>query len=315
MLVRLPRNALRAVVIAARRGGCKTAAAQLSVYGAGSRQVKRLEAALGFVLFDRDACRVPLNAGGRTLANRVDRHLERLAEAAAEAQCVDSEALSISVPPSFVQHWLMPRLADFDAGAAEIAIEASQSLIEPVWQNRRSRLAIRFGPAPAPSVNAQRLMGDRLFPVCAPSLLTNGPRLEQPGDLAAHTLLHVSWPPGDSNVSFPGWREWLDAAGAADVATPVQQRYLLFSLALDQAIAGRGVALVSQAVVADRLASGVLVAPFGARCKLVSPFDYWLIRPRRGALPALAHRFCDWLIAQAAAFDPGSDDYGGTRRS
>lgn len=112
----------------------------------------------------------------------------------------------------------------------------------------------------------------------------------------------MSWTPGGSRTRFPGWREWLDFAGAHEVAAPVHQRYSPFSLALDQAIAGRGVALTTRAVVADRLASGVLVAAFDDRHAMPSPFDYWLVRPASGSPPPLARRFCDWLRGQAAVF-------------
>lgn len=212
--------------------------------------------------------------------------------------------LSVSAPPSFAQHWLMPRLPAFDAGDAEVAIEASQSLTQPEWQADRVRLAIRFGPEPCAGTGVRviRLMGDSLFPVCAPSLLEKAPGLTEPADLAAQTLLHVSWPSGYADGRFPGWRTWLDSAGASSVSLRVRQRYSLFTLALDQAIAGHGVALASRAVVADRLASGVLVAPFGERYALASPFDYWLLLPDDAELPALAARFRDWLIAEADVF-------------
>ncbi|AWN15932.1 transcriptional regulator, LysR family [Salinisphaera sp. LB1] len=99
-----------------------------------------------------------LSAAGRALAERVEVHLEGLAAAMAQVRHDDGEALSVSAPPSFVQYWLMPRLASFDAGDAEVAIEASQSLIEPTWQNGRSRLAIRFGPEPARGAGSSELL-------------------------------------------------------------------------------------------------------------------------------------------------------------
>ncbi|MGN8200194.1 LysR family transcriptional regulator [Salinisphaera sp. RV14] len=290
MIERLPLNALRTFAIAARHESFKRAAAELGVTpGAVSRQVKRLEATLGGTLFERGAHGVRLNATGRRLAEHVNGHLAGLATAMAKARQDGGEALSVSVPPSFVQHWLMPRLAGFDAGEAEVAIEASPSLTEPVWQAGRSRLAIRCGPKPALGIEAERL-------------LAAGPPLAQPADLAAHTLLHASWTPGAAATSFPGWREWLDFAGADAVDAPVHRRYSLFSLVLDQAIAGRGVALATHTVVADRLASGVLVAPFGDRYAMPSPFDYWLLRPATGSPPPLAHRFCEWLRLEARAF-------------
>lgn len=308
MIERLPLNALRAFAVAARHESFKHAAEQLTVTpGAVSRQVKRLEAELGCALFERRAHGVRLNTVGRRLAERVEAHLAGLGAAMAQAREGDRETLSVSAPPSFVQHWLMPRMAAFNGGDAEVAIEASQTVIEPVWQAGRSRLAIRFGPKPAAGVTAERLFDDTLFPVCAPALLETGPPLRRPADLAGYTLLHVSWRPGKTGAAFPGWREWLDFFGGGEVAAPVQQRYSLFSLALDQAIAGRGVALTTRAVVADRLSSGVLVAPFGDRYRMPSPFDYWLVQPAVGAPPALAARFCDWLRIEAKAFQRAND--------
>ena len=107
---------------------------------------------------------------------------------------------------------------------------------------------------------------------------------------------------GRRRDALPGWREWLDFAGAGDVAAPVHRRYSLFSLALDQAIAGRGMALTTRTVVADRLASGVLVAPFGDRYAMRSPFDYSLVRPASGSPPPLARRFGDWRRRESRGF-------------
>ncbi|MHB0775610.1 LysR substrate-binding domain-containing protein [Halomonas sp. WWR20] len=303
---RLPLNALRAFAEAAREGSFKLAASHLGVTpGAVSRQIKQLESRLGMTLFDRHPNGVSVNDAGRQLAEDVDAGLERIAAGirAAGERSKSGTRLTLSVPPSFAQLWLLPRLAEFEAaeGRVEISLDASQALTVPTWQGESARIAIRYGRGPWPGVRSQRLFGDELFPVCAPALVTNEPQLTEPADLVNHTLLEVAWCSRQSEY-FPGWHEWLEAAGAADLRVLSRRRYSLFGLALDQAIAGRGVVLASHPIVADRLASGVLVRPFGANHVLASPFTYDLILPASGTAPPMTQRFIEWLIEKAAEF-------------
>lgn len=60
----------------------------------------------------------------------------------------------------------------------------------------------------------------------------------------------------------PDWRRWLDAAGANDVDARAGQHFPDSLLAVQAAIAGQGIALVSMVMVNSALASGLLIAPF-----------------------------------------------------
>ncbi|MEQ4538714.1 MAG: LysR substrate-binding domain-containing protein [Billgrantia sp.] len=304
---RLPLNALRAFAEAARTESFKSAASRLGVTpGAVSRQIKQLEERLGISLFARHANGVQLNEAGRQLAKEIDSGLERIASGvmAARQHAHQAPLLTLSAPPSFMQLWLLPRLGEFDAklGGLDISLDASQSLTTPVWQGDGARLAIRYGRGPWPEANSHRLFDDELFPVCAPSLLAKYDRPLQPADLANHRLLEVTWE-SLQGITFPGWKAWLDAAGVSDKVSLPQHRYSLFSMALDQAIAGRGIMLANHPIAMDRLDSGVLVRPFGERHVLTSPLSYDLLTPPRGEAPPAVARFIDWLLAEAAAFD------------
>lgn len=304
---RLPLNALRAFAEAAREGSFKAAATRLGVTpGAVSRQVKQLEERLGISLFERHANGVRLNEAGRRLAGDIDSGLERIANGvmAAREHAQQAPSLVLSAPPSFMQLWLLPRLARFEAkvGGIDISLEANPSLTMPAWQGDGARLAIRFGRGPWPDVQSHRLLDDELFPVCAPSLLASSRPLKEPADLAGHTLLEVVWD-SPQGVNFPGWQAWLDAAGVADHVAPPRRHYSLFGLALEQSIAGRGVMLANHPVAMDRLESGVLVRPFAERHVLASPMTYDLLLPPTGEAPPAVARFIDWLLAEAAAFD------------
>ncbi|ALM52904.1 LysR substrate-binding domain-containing protein [Halomonas huangheensis] len=302
---RLPLNGLRAFAEAAREGSFKLAAERLGVTpGAVSRQIKQLEENLGVALFERHANGVRTSAAGRRLAEDVDAGLARIAAGmdAITQLTPGTTRLLLSAPPSLAQLWLLPRLTDFEAQhrQLEISIDASQGFSEPSWYESDARLALSYGRPPRPGVRNLPLFEDMLVPVCSPALLKQSP-IQHPRDLLGHTLFDVSWstPRRDG---FPGWKDWFAKAGMPEQQLPTLRRYSLYGLALDQAIAGRGVILASLPVVADRLASGVLTRPFGDELMIPSPFRYELVIPDTGVPPRGIKEFMDWLLEEAQRF-------------
>ena len=302
---RLPLNALRAFAEAARTGSFKVAAHRLGVTpGAVSRQIRQLEDRFGVSLFERHANGVSVSRAGRLLAEDVNAGLARIANGVqmVTERSRETTTLVISAPPSFMQHWLLPRLNDFETqeNDIEIALDADQKLTPPVWQEGSARLSMRYGRGPWRGVRTVPLFDDRLVPVCAPGLLEQSP-IRTPEDLLHHQLLAVDWCSHQSG-DFPGWNEWFRAAGVTITASPTHRQYSLYSLALDRAIAGQGVMLATYPVVADRLASGVLVRPLGDEYTLASSFTYDLLLPASGTAPPAVQRFVDWLVAEAQSF-------------
>lgn len=302
---RLPLNALRAFAEAARENSFKAAAYRLGVTpGAVSRQVKQLEDHLGVVLFERHANGVYATEAGRGLAEDVQAGLLRIASGVQNVteRSEDAFRLLLSAPPSFLQLWLLPRLPDFEANERqiEISLDAEARLTPPSWMPNRARLSLRYGQGPWPGVTSQRLFEDTLFPVCSPTLLAQE-NIHEPADLLAQTLLTVDWC-SHAGHPIPSWRDWFKNAGVAIKKIPHQRQYSLYSLALDQAMAGQGVVLASYPLVTDRLASGVLVRPFAEHYPLASPFAYELILPCEGVTPPAAARFIEWLGQEAAHF-------------
>lgn len=302
---RLPLNALRAFAEAVRENSFKAAASRLGVTpGAVSRQVKQLEDHLGVVLFERHANGVCATEAGRGLAEDVQAGLLRIASGVQNVteRSEDAFRLLLSAPPSFLQLWLLPRLPGFEASERhiEVSLDAEARLTPPLWMPNRARLSLRYGQGPWPGVTSQRLFEDTLFPVCSPTLLTQE-HIHDPADLLAQTLLTVDWC-SHAGHPIPSWQDWFKNAGVAIKKLPHQRQYSLYSLALDQAMAGQGVVLASYPLVADRLASGVLVRPFGEQYPLASPFAYELVLPSEGVTPPAVARFIEWLEQEAARF-------------
>lgn len=123
------------------------------------------------------------------------------------------------------------------------------------------------------------------MPVCAPGLLA---RRARPQALAGQTLLHdATW--------RDDWAAWLRHAGAGGIDPSRGPVFSLYSLAVAAAVAGEGVLIGRERLVAPLLAEGRLVAPFPLRAPLRERL--MLLRPRR-AQPELIGRVADWLLAE-----------------
>jgi LysR family glycine cleavage system transcriptional activator len=292
-LARLPLNALRTFEAAARHQSFLKAADELGVTpGAVSRQIKALEIELGLRLFERFNRAVRLTPAGERLADGVRRGLEGLQAAVGEAQGAGAGPLTISVMHSLAARWLVPRVHDFQQRYPEIQVMIAASDLPADLVRDRIDIAIRYGAGPYPGYAVTRLIDTRMFPVCSPRLLQSQ-ALNAPRDLAHALLLaDVNLTPTET-----AWRHWLEAAGVPEIDA---NRGLQFSntyLAIEAALAGRGVALAQEAMVVDELAAGRLVRPF--ELAIAGALNHWILTlPEKAELPAI-RRFRSWLIEQA----------------
>src|SRR5690606_12596435 len=98
--------------------------------------------------------------------------------------------LRISVMPSFAGIWLLPRLRRFRERhpGIDVLVQADDRLVD--FGREDIDLGVRYGFGNYPGLRVDYMMGDEIFPVCAPSLLDGTPPLKTPEDLRHHTLLH-----------------------------------------------------------------------------------------------------------------------------
>lgn len=290
---RLPLNGLRVFESAARHESFLAAANELAITpGAVSRQIKALETDLSVRLFERFNRAVKLTEIGQRLAVGVRQGIELMEEAVAEVRSPRQQVLAVTAMHSFAARWLVPRLHLFNERHPDIQIlvAASDTTVDLVRD--RFDLAIRFGRGPFPGFSAKKLISLFLFPVCSPRLLEETP-LTHPRDLAkAQLLADVHLAQGE-----PDWGSWLELAGAPEVEWRRGQLFSNIYLAIEAAIAGRGVALAEAALVQDELATGRLVKPF--EIELQSTYSQWIITLPEKADRSDVRRFRNWLVAQA----------------
>ena len=259
---------------------------------AASLQIRTLEEYLARRLFRRNGRQVHLTSEGSTLLPRVQRALEEL-ERAVDDLRVDRLAgpLRVSTLPSFLQLWLLPRLARFRAAHPEIDLHIHSSADKVDFVQEDFQLAIRLGVGGWPNVWAEKVLDEWLLPVCSPALYSKLGPVRTPDDLKRYALLH--------SVSEP-WTTWL-FNGRAD-HYPGGFRGAVFEdsdAVVRMAIQGAGLGLARWSLVADEIHCGTL-AVAGRTVKYDR--SYWLVCPTRAKdLPA-GRTFMDWVRAEAEMF-------------
>lgn len=285
-----PLNALRAFEAAARRLSFTRAAEELGVTQAAiSHHVRVLEEQLGFRLFRRLNNGLLLTEKGEAYLPSVRQAFDVLCEATDAVQGHGgSQVLTLSVLPNFALRWLVPRLAEFQRRNPAIDLRLLTAYRGTEFLREDIDAAIRLG-ADWPGLNADRLFGSDMFPVCSPMLVAERP-LREPADLARHLLLHVYG-------ALDDWPLWLAAAGAGNVASDRGPSFDSYALALEAAAHGCGVAMARSAFVQDDLASGRLIAPFALPIKRNEA--WYFLWPKTGATRKVL-LFRSWLLAHAA---------------
>ncbi len=276
-------NALRAFEAMARTGRATIAAEELHVtHSAVSRQVKALEAAMGVRLFSGPKHRLVLTPAGQELLPALSRAFDEIATAVRRLRS-DGEDLHLAVNASLSVKWLIPRLADFAARHPEIRLHLEE-LAPQATAHRGAQAVVRITPAARlsdPLVTA--FIPNHIGPVMTPAMAER-----YAGDpLAAPRLAAQSHP--------QGWAIWAEVAGFELPPAP-EQPFAHVHYALDAALAGLGVAIMSWPLVAEEIAEGRLVAPLGFR-RAESAFAL-LAAP--GAESRALATFRKWLVEQGA---------------
>jgi LysR family glycine cleavage system transcriptional activator len=290
-------QSLKALEAAARHESFTRAAEELALtQGAVSHLIKGLEAQLGFLLFKRQPRRTIPTAKGLQLALAVREGLVQIGDTLQRlAQSSDKSVLNVSVYAGFAVKWLFPRLIRFEERHPEISLRISAIVQLAEEGTEEADVVIRYGTGRHPGMFVQRLLDEELmFPVCSPRKVRGRPPLRHPEDLAHHTLLHDDVERIGSVK--PGWASWLKSAGAEAIDPALGVRYGLSTTTLQAAIEGLGVALGRSALVADDMAAGRLVCPFGPR--VPSGFNYHFVCEREKARWPIVATFLDWLQTQ-----------------
>ena len=253
--------------------------------------MRALEAGFQVKLFDRLARGLALTEEGRKYHTPIQRAFELISDASNELR-PQQGVLTISVTPSFATKWLVPRLAQFIEANPDLNVQIVASPELANFQDDGIDLAVRQGRTPKGSgLVSAPLFASAFYAVCSPALQAGDHPLLMPEDLHHHTLLldgHGLWPLFIEKV--------LDGGSTRKFRTI---KFNQTAHAVDAALAGQGVALVSDLFVADELASGQLVQPF--QHTVQKDLGFFIVAPRKSRNAASVRRMWDWLIGQSQA--------------
>jgi len=296
-----PLNALRAFEAAGRRTSMSAAADELAVTPAAvSHQIKTLEDYFGVDLFHRSVRSIRLTDKGAALLPYLSEGLDAWAEGCKKLEALDKNApLVISSAPVFAGKWLVRRLWEFNNAYPDITVRLDGSLYIVDFKDDGVDAAIRFGTGPYEGLHADPLLNEDVVPVCSPDLMASAHPLEKPEDLAFHTLIHVDW---NAPGMQPDWSMWLRTARVEGVDGTKGPVLTSDSLAVEAAMNGGGVVLVSEFLVRHDLEAGRLVKPFDL--VLPSSHWYWFVCPPEHLERPKVKAFRDWLVSTVAK-DPG----------
>jgi LysR family transcriptional regulator, glycine cleavage system transcriptional activator len=285
-----PLNALRAFDAAARHNSFTGAAAELRVsHAAISRHVRQLEARLGVALFRKLGRGVTLTDDGAAYLEQVAKAFDIIGEATESvAKTPASLAISVSAEPIFAARWLVPHLAAFQRqhDDIEVFIDATPNLAN--LERDEADIAIRYGCGNWSGLKQDLITAAQLYAVGSPKLLGRRRGPPTPVELASLPLLHEDR--GDM------WRRWFIAAGAPKVA-PSAGSHMSYTLTIDAAIAGQGLALVHEVLVQEELTSRRLMKMSDVA---LEDGSYWLVWPERALRRKPVAAFRDWILAESA---------------
>lgn len=259
-----------------------------------SRQIRALEDELGVQLFRRAHRSVTLTEEGGLLEAACTETFERLRETVARLRGPRRRrVLTLSTTPGMASLWLIPRLSRFVRRQPEVDLRLDVSFERRDLVQDAIDVAIRLGRVDAPE--GEKLFDEEILPVCSPSLLgPYAPPLQQPTDLAGHTLLRLS---DVRRGPLQDWEPWLRAMGLAELEPAASLSFSNYDEVIAAAMLGQGVALGRRPLVDSLLEDGRLVAPFDAA--VASPLAYFVLVDPASAVRPQTQALLRWLKEEA----------------
>lgn len=296
-----PLTELRTFEAAARHLSFKVAAAELGVTPtAVSHQIRLLEQHCGQSLFRRHPRPLALTWAGEQLFPVIREGLESFGDVLSSIRTGSASGrLRVTATNAFAARWLVPRLPQWRAGHQQLRLDIIGTDAVLDLKSGAADVAIRYSLAqPGDGPNLE-LMRDTFRVVASPTLVGADCGMLKPLDLSRLPLIETEWPPTDAHA--PNWRRWQIAARARYEIVPDLSALASVSFreelhAIEAAVAGQGVAICSDVLIAPEMENGKLVPVSNVT---LSGYGFYIVHrpdhPRAGSIQA----FVDWARAVA----------------
>ena len=239
-------------------GGFSAASRKIGVTpSAVSRQVTRLERALGVRLLERSTRKVQLSVAGRPVYELCRTMLDSAREAAQVSRSVTKDPvgiLRIAAPKAVAKCILEPLLLSFMAQypQIELQLKVTDHIVDPL--HNEVDLLVSLERDPALGLIAKE-MGEVKIVLCAsPEYLANNPELSKPEALIDHSVLTLGENANDKVLEMQ--------KGATLKRVNISGRYSVnhSQMRLNAALQGVGIALLQDFVAKESLENGSLIS-------------------------------------------------------
>lgn len=245
-----------------------------------SYQINRLEDCLGASLFVRRSRGVDLLDDGERLLRAVQSAIGTIDEAFADIlRARRPHSLTVATDYGLAAFRLLPTVAAFRDRHPDVDLRITASSMLPLAGEGGPDLGIHFGRREDFPQDAPLFQIEEVLPVCSPTWLDRHGPILRPGDLVDADLLHLET---TQEHRWFTWQSWLRAAGSHLTERRNGLVFNTYTMVVDAALAGQGVALGWRGLIDRSLAGGALV-PAGST-SLRSDKGYFLVF-RRGLDP------------------------------
>lgn len=297
-----PFVSLRVFEAAGRLGSFTRAADELGISaGAVSQHIRAVEDFAGQPMFRRLGRGVELTEAGKSaLAHATAALAEMLQAGRAMRANLRGRRISLSTPPSFASKWLIPRLSKFQERSPDVEVRMSADMMLVDFATSDIDLAIRYGPGGYEGLHCELLMSESVVVVASPRLLHDHGPVRTAADLLDLPLIHDEAPERDPTC--PTWGMWFAARGERRADAERGLRFNQSGLAIEAAVAGKGLVLAKRQLAQRDLTEGTLISLLGEADAPLS-FAYWLVWPRGRRFDPAQTSFLSWLHEQVIEGD------------
>ncbi|WP_292898132.1 MULTISPECIES: LysR family transcriptional regulator [unclassified Nitratireductor] len=276
--------------VAARHSNFSKAADELNItQPAVSHAVASLEKHLGEKLFIRSGPNLALTEAGKKLSRVTTRAFHSIEDVLDEIEGRDGtrEVVMLSISSGMATHWLMPRYSSFreQFPNTDLQFQLLPGSVGGPLANCDLGLRVAAGD------DARKLGGwfapERVLAIGAPGYVRERGTFDTP--VSPHTLINLP-------DHWFGWSEFALEAGRRIPTTWNQLSFSDYSVVLQAALSGQGLALGWTSVVSRLVIDGMLVS--ASDRVILTDRSYHLVSSSQRAIRPVVELVRDWLIAE-----------------
>ncbi len=293
-------QALQCFEASARLGSFTLAGHEMHLTQGGvSRQVITLEQRLGFALLVRRQAGLQLTPAGIAYLREIEPALRMLERATSNVMALKGlgGVLNLSIPASWGNYWLIPRLGGFTQAHPDISLNVLTKIGAADFSQRQIDAAVEYRTVPRSDMASEFIMPVVLAPYASPTWKRQHGSSMPSSAMLRHTTLPLAWNGWLANHSHSA----PPVSSALDIAHDVASgpRYDLVFMAMNAAVASLGIALLP-----DFMATPLVKARRLSRLSTTTwqaPGGYYLSQSPLMRSDAAFATFRDWLRDQINA--------------